>query len=87
MRCPLLLLVALVAGCGFLPEDNFTGKRAGDGIAPWTDLGPVQVCFGNQYLSPPDGEPGSAGLASAGAAPQTSSMMRSAAFSAAAAGK
>ncbi len=50
--------VALVAGCGFLPEDDFTGKRAGDGIAPWTDLGPVQVCLGNQYLGPAESPPG-----------------------------
>lgn len=50
----MLLLCWLAAGCGFLPEDDFTGKRAGDGIAPWQDLGPAQVCVGNQYLGPPD---------------------------------
>ncbi len=52
-------LVAVALGaCGFLPEDDFTGKRAGDGIAPWTDLGPVQVCLGNQYLGPAANPPG-----------------------------
>lgn len=54
-----LVIAALwVGACGFLPEDDFTGKRAGDGIAPWTDLGPVQVCLGNEYLGPPDSTPG-----------------------------
>ncbi|MCA9674752.1 MAG: hypothetical protein KC464_06920, partial [Myxococcales bacterium] len=68
MRAPLLTSLAraatlaaaaaTVGACGFLPEDDFTGKRAGDGIAPWTDLGPAQVCLGNQYLGPPDSPPG-----------------------------
>jgi hypothetical protein len=49
---------ATVAACGFLPEDDYTGKRAGDGIAPWADLGPVQICLGNEYLGPPDSTPG-----------------------------
>jgi len=49
-----LVIAMLGAGCGFLPEDDYTGKRAGDGIAPWQDLGPAQVCVGNQYLGPPD---------------------------------
>lgn len=53
-----LLLALLVAGCGYLPEDDFTGKRAGDGIAPWADLGPAQVCLGNQYLGPAAAAPG-----------------------------
>ena len=56
MRIAWLALV--VAGCGFLPEDDFTGARVGDGIAPWTDLGPVQICLGNEYLGPPDSTPG-----------------------------
>src|SRR5687768_6417036 len=53
-----ILLAFLLGSCGFLPEDDFTGKRAGDGIAPWEDLGPVQVCLGNQFLGPPDTTPG-----------------------------
>jgi hypothetical protein len=53
-----LVVLLGLAGCGFLPEDDFTGKRAGDGIAPWSDLGPVQVCLGNQYLGPADDPPG-----------------------------
>lgn len=54
----LLALAALVAACGFLPEDDFTGKRVGDGIAPWTDLGPVQVCVGTEAMAPPANPPG-----------------------------
>src|SRR5690349_1444746 len=53
-----ILIATLISACGFLPEDDFTGARAGDGIAPWQDLGPVQVCLGNQYLGPPDSTPG-----------------------------
>ena len=52
------VLIALVAGCGFFPEDDFTGKRAGDGIAPWADLGPAQICLGNEFFGPPDSTPG-----------------------------
>jgi hypothetical protein len=54
----LIAFLAASAACGFLPEDDFTGKRAGDGIAPWADLGPAQVCLGNEYLGPPDTTPG-----------------------------
>jgi len=53
-----VLAAALAGSCGFAPSPDFTGKRAGDGIAPWTDLGPVQVCFGDQYLGAPDTQPG-----------------------------
>ena len=53
-----LVIALFCAGCGFFPEDDFTGKRAGDGIAPWADLGPAQVCVGNQYLGPPDSAAG-----------------------------
>lgn len=56
MRAAVLLV--LIVGCGFAPSPDFTGKRAGDGIAPWQDLGPVEVCFGDQFLGPPDGPPG-----------------------------
>jgi len=61
MRLALVIVAfvaATVSACGFLPEDAFTGKRAGDGIAPWADLGPVQVCLGNEFLGPPDTTPG-----------------------------
>jgi len=44
--------IALAAGCGFAPEEPFSGARSGDGIAPWRDLGPAPVCLGNQYLGP-----------------------------------
>lgn len=55
---PALLALALAAGCGFLPEDDFTGARVGDGVAPWTDLGPAPTCLGNQFLGPPTSLPG-----------------------------
>jgi hypothetical protein len=54
----LVLIAVLVSGCGFLGSDSFSGTRTGDGIAPWTSLGPAQVCLGNQYLGPPDAPPG-----------------------------
>jgi hypothetical protein len=56
VRCWVIML--LLAGCGFLPEDDFTGLRAGDGIAPWTELGPAQICLGNEFLGPPASAPG-----------------------------
>jgi hypothetical protein len=58
VRQVLLILCVLAAGCGFLPSDDFTGKRAGDGIAPWSDLGPAQICLGNQFLGAPASTPG-----------------------------
>lgn len=53
-----LALVLFGLGCGFGPQDDFSGRRAGDGIAPWTDLGPVQMCLGNQLIGPPESPPG-----------------------------
>lgn len=53
-----LLLITCLAGCGFGPQDDFTGQRAGDGIAPWADQGPVQICFGNEFIGPSDTDPG-----------------------------
>ncbi|HUH02617.1 MAG TPA: hypothetical protein VML75_11545, partial [Kofleriaceae bacterium] len=53
-----LLAIICVAGCGFGPQDDFTGQRAGDGIAPWADQGPVQICLGNEFIGPPDTDPG-----------------------------
>jgi len=61
MRSPLLLaviVISFVGACGLTPGDPFTGKRIGDGIAPWTDLGPVQLCLGSNFLGPPDTTPG-----------------------------
>jgi hypothetical protein len=54
----LVPILLLVSACGFLGDESFTGTRAGDGIAPWTALGPAQLCLGNQYLGPPDAPPG-----------------------------
>ncbi|MBZ0234927.1 MAG: hypothetical protein K8M05_21545 [Deltaproteobacteria bacterium] len=58
MRPFVLAAIAACAACGFLPEDDFTGARVGDGIAPWTDLGPAPACLGNQFLGPPTSLPG-----------------------------
>ncbi|HVK71680.1 MAG TPA: hypothetical protein VM734_00105 [Kofleriaceae bacterium] len=59
MRACLAIVTGLLIGaCGFLPEDDFTGVRAGDGVAPWTDLGPAPACLGNQFLGPPTSTPG-----------------------------
>lgn len=57
-KAAIALGCGLLAGCGFLPEDDFTGARIGDGIAPWTDLGPAPACLGNQFLGPPTSAPG-----------------------------
>lgn len=53
-----LILLIFTAACGLAPSPDFTGTRAGDGIAPWKDLGPVEVCFGDQFLGPPASPPG-----------------------------
>ena len=54
-----ILAIALAAtACGFAPQDEFTGQRAGDGVAPWKDLGPVQICLGNEFIGPPASSPG-----------------------------
>ena len=53
-----LLLAALAGvlagrGCGFGPTDSFTGRRIGDGVAPYTDHGEVRICAGNDRLGSP----------------------------------
>lgn len=50
-------VIALVAGCGLGPAPAPQTEHA-TGIAPWTDLGPAQVCLGTQALAPPEGPPG-----------------------------
>lgn len=57
-RALLGLALALAPGCGFGPEPDFGGARVGDGIAPWTDLGPAAICVGNEVLGPPASPPG-----------------------------
>jgi len=49
MRAALLL----VCGCGLGPAPDQATPVAGDGIAPWTDLGAAQVCLGDQSLGGP----------------------------------
>ena len=53
-----VLVLIFVTACGLAPSPDFTGTRTGDGVAPWRDLGPVEVCFGDQFLGPPDSPPG-----------------------------
>ena len=64
-RSHAILLAALLGvtvgvsrGCGFGPTDSFTGRRIGDGVAPYTDLGEVRICAGNDRLGPPTSLPG-----------------------------
>lgn len=47
-----------VPGCGFGPAQDGGDVRVGDGIAPWTDLGPAAICVGNEVLGPPGSPPG-----------------------------
>lgn len=46
-----ILLMALLAGCGFEGEEVFRGRRF-PGVAPWTDIGPITVCDGQRRLGP-----------------------------------
>lgn len=52
------LATIVVLGCGFAPEERFSGAQVGDGIAPWRDLGPAPVCLGNEFLGPAGTPPG-----------------------------
>jgi hypothetical protein len=47
-----LLLLTLLAGCGFLGEDPYAGVRVED-VSPWQDEGPIVVCDGTRVLAPP----------------------------------
>jgi hypothetical protein len=58
MLAAALLGVVVGRGCGFGPSDSFTGRRIGDGVAPYTDQGEVRVCAGNDRLGPPTSLPG-----------------------------
>jgi hypothetical protein len=49
----LLAACALAGACGFAPQDELTGRRIGDGIAPWQDLGAVELCLGSRRIGPP----------------------------------
>ncbi len=52
------LAIVALAGCGLGPGADGGGATIGDGIAPWTDLGPAAICVGNEYLGPPASPPG-----------------------------
>lgn len=53
MRRPgLIFLLCSLYGCGFAPNDSLTGRRIGEGISPWLDLGAVELCLGNDRIGP-----------------------------------
>jgi len=52
----LVMATAWVA-CGFGPQEDLGGLRAGDGVAPWSDLGSAEICLGNEHLGPPASAP------------------------------
>ena len=53
-----LVLLSLVAGCGFATPPDFTGRRIGDGVGPWVDRGALEMCLGNDRVGPPASAPG-----------------------------
>ncbi len=53
MRARLVVLAALLAGCGYTPQDSFTGARDPDGISSWQDLGALELCLANERIGPP----------------------------------
>ena len=54
----LALLVTSSIGCGLGPAPEPYQPTTGTGIAPWTELGPAQVCLADQALGPPTSTPG-----------------------------
>lgn len=46
------LLCLSLCACGLAPNDSFTGKREGTGIAAWRDVGSVELCLGNDRVGP-----------------------------------
>jgi hypothetical protein len=48
----------LAVGCGLGPAPDPATPSGGAGNAPWTDLGPAQICLGDQALAPPSTAPG-----------------------------
>jgi hypothetical protein len=53
MRRAAWAMVLLTVSCGLMPQDDLTGRRIGDGVAPWEDLGPVTLCLGTHRIGPP----------------------------------
>lgn len=42
--------------CGFAEPEIFTGRRVGDGISSWEDLGALPLCLANERIGP-EGSP------------------------------
>lgn len=53
-----LALAVVLSGCGLLDQDEFTGRRIGDGVAPWRELGALRLCLGTHVVGPPASAPG-----------------------------
>ncbi len=53
MTARAIAIALALAGCGLLPEEDLTGRRIGDGVAPWQDLGPLPLCLGTRHVGPP----------------------------------
>ena len=65
IRSVACLVAIVVAGCGLAPAPEPFQPTAGTGIAPWTELGPAQICLGEQALGPPTSAPGGLCVAAA----------------------
>ncbi len=53
MRRAWIAMAGLVAACGFAPQDDFSGRRVGEGIAPWSDVGGLRLCLGTNLVGAP----------------------------------
>jgi hypothetical protein len=51
-----VVFMSFLAGCGFLGEPPYSGRRVAD-VAPWQDIGPLQMCDGALLLSAPSSTP------------------------------
>jgi hypothetical protein len=52
--CAVALLAGL--GCGMLDEPEFTGARMSTGVAPYEDMGTLEMCIGPHRVGFPDSE-------------------------------
>jgi hypothetical protein len=59
-RSTIYVVLLCCAACGFAPQDSFTGRRIGDGVSPWKDLGAIELCLGNDRIGPAGSEVGGA---------------------------
>jgi len=72
MPSPIFLVLSIalsIFGCGLAPAPDPFSPTSGDGIAPWTDLGPAVVCINTATLGPPSSP--AAGVCGSPARPAT----------------